>query len=140
DSTDMTEVALLPVDAQLVAHLRYGKLKAAGRKEHFRDWVVVYWRQLPFDVPGGVEEIIPLRESEWWLDIHVEKDNLPTPGHIDPLTHQARTWGYDVEPRHMPITGPPYPNQFQFNATDPSNRPVVRGEPIGGSTTIVNSN
>jgi hypothetical protein len=111
----------------LVARVKYYWPMTGYKKERFRTWVVTYEKRFA-GTPYEVEEVVPLRETEWWMDIDT--------GSQDPLKRQVQTSGYHYAPRHLPVSGPPYPNQIQHSNEDLSYRPEHSRIPLGNKITV----
>ena len=58
-------------DGIVVADYRYQQIRVF-RKENFRCWVVTLDRDGPWESVSYSEEIIPLRENEWVMDIEYD--------------------------------------------------------------------
>jgi hypothetical protein len=122
------------VDGLVVAHVRYMRFGKVAKKENFRTWVVTYWRELPYNTSGGPEEIIPLREIEWSIDL--DTSALDINGMPILESHQAKAWDSDIETLNFPVITGPAANEFQPSATDPALRPPETTEYFNGTTTV----
>ena len=122
-------------DGSVVARVQYARRGKVTLKELFRTWVVTYWRELPYEeddvLNHGPEEIIPLKETEWWLDIDTSVLSMPI---LE--KHQAQAWDSDIDPLHFPVITGPAANEFQFDAADPALRPHRTTEYFNGTTTV----
>lgn len=95
-------------NGDLVAYYRYQQVRIF-RKEKFRCWVVTLERNGPWDNKSYPEEIIPLRENEWLMDVEYDsKNGYPTDIQ---LRRAQNPPGADFLPVHMPIVGHPYANE-----------------------------
>jgi len=126
-------------DGSIVGTYRYYKVRVF-RKEKFRTWVVTYYRENiaedPFNSADLPEEIIPLRENSWELDVDsgtylTGNPDFSNGGQPDPQKRRATTPGQDYPPQHVPITGYPYPN-----ATEVESSEYI---PFGGTVTLQNN-
>ena len=122
-----------PDDDTVVGWLKYNRRGKVIKKERFRTWVVTYWRQGSYDTYGPPEEIIPLREIEWWIDLDtsaVDANGVP-----DLSKHQAQADPHDTEPEHFPIITGPVANDFQPTAHDPDLKIIAEEEYFGDTHT-----